>query len=341
MTRQERIRRAVVKARTDWLEYTVRQERRLYDLCADAADRIQRRIDAATRAGKVPPQRLVFLLGKRRNPDPDSVRGILVRLRPQLTGQIRRGMSRSVDHGLKTHIAGLAGSSLPHTFKVGIGTSFIGADGKVYRYDAAKQLYKASTWARVHSDAMDHLMRTQYGGRTLSQRVWDITYQAEKGLRGRLTTGVMLGDGPERLGREARAYLVRPDARFHRVRKDGKLVLSKPARAYHPGRGVYRSAYQNARRLARTELGRAYHEGQVRYVSRKRWLDGVIWRVGGANPCPVCLDLNGRFFTAGKVPGVQHPNCMCWTEPHVKGDPRPERQPAMSRQTKRSVATAY
>ena len=32
------------------------------------------------------------------------------------------------------------------------------------------------------------------------------------------------------------------------------------AQAYHPGQGVYRSSYQNAMRMARTEINSAYRE---------------------------------------------------------------------------------
>ena len=57
-----------------------------------------------------------------------------------------------------------------------------------------------------------------------------------------------------RLSRDVRRYLRNPDKLFRRVRdKHGNLRLSKAAKAYHPGRGVYRSSYRNALRLTATE----------------------------------------------------------------------------------------
>lgn len=44
---------------------------------------------------------------------------------------------------------------------------------------------------------------------------------------------------------------------YRRVRgADGKLHLSKAAKAYHPSQGVYRSSYKNAMRLTRTECNK-------------------------------------------------------------------------------------
>jgi len=159
-------------------------------------------------------------------------------------------------------------------------------------------------------------MRTQYGRITFSQKVWDITWDAEKLIRNRVNTGVLLGESVNKVARDIRPYLAEPNARFHRVRKDGKLVLSKPAKAYHPGRGVYRSAYRNARRLARTEYARAFHEGTVRYVQKKNWLKGFISRVGSDNPAPYDEYVSGKFFPKDSPPMIPyHPNCMCYAEP--------------------------
>ena len=62
-----------------------------------------------------------------------------------------------------------------------------------------------------------------------------------------------------RMSRDVCGYLRNPDKLFRRVRdKHGNLRLSKAAKAYHPGRGVYRSSYRNALRLTATENNMAY-----------------------------------------------------------------------------------
>lgn len=54
--------------------------------------------------------------------------------------------------------------------------------------------------------------------------------------------------------RDLRNYLQHPDVLFRRVRdQHGILRLSQAAKDYHPGQGVYRSSYKNARRLTATE----------------------------------------------------------------------------------------
>ncbi len=73
---------------------------------------------------------------------------------------------------------------------------------------------------------------------------------------------------------ELKQWLVHPDKLFCRVRdENGLLQLSEKAKAFHPGRGVYRSSYMNARRLAATETNIAY-----RTADHLRWqqMDFVV-----------------------------------------------------------------
>lgn len=313
---QDTIKQAVLKSRKDWLHYTVKQEREIYALMQDAADGIQRQLARYAAEGKIPPARLVSLLGNQTNPHPDSIRGIMRALRPGLTRKIKEGMRQSVNFGMKTYIYALQNLDLPKNARLMVGSSFIGKDGVIRAYDVNTELWKDSVWGRINSDAMDFLMRTQYGRITLSKRVWDITWEAEKAIRNRINTGVLLGQSVDKVARDVRPYLAEPNARFHRVRKDGKLVLSEPAKRYRPGRGVYRSAYQNSRRMVRTEYARAFHEGQVRYVKRKEWLKGFISHVGSDNPAPYDEYVSGKFFPKDSPPDIPyHPNCMCYSTP--------------------------
>jgi len=343
MNSQETIRQAVLKSRKDWLHYTVKQEREIYALLSTAAGKIEKTILKYSVEGKLPPARLVALLGSNINPNPDSVRGVIRQLRPQLNNHIKHGMTQSINFGMQTQIYSLQNMKLPRNAKLGIGSSFIGKDGKIRAYDVSKELWKDSVWGRINSDAMDFLMRTQYGRIIFSKKVWDITWDAEKLIRNRVNTGVLLGESVDKIARDIKPYLAEPNARFHRVRKDGKLVLSKPAKAYHPGRGVYRSAYRNARRLARTEYARAYHEGTVRYVQKKTWLKGFISRVGSDNPAPYDEYVDGKFFPKTDPPMIPyHPNCMCYAEPVFAEVPNEELNfaPTQAEFTKKQKKTA-
>ncbi len=76
------------------------------------------------------------------------------------------------------------------------------------------------------------------------------------GLQVETAMDIALRDGTpaNRLATDLKQYLKHPDKLFRRVRDEhGQLQLSKRTKEFHPGAGVYRSSYKNARRLAVTE----------------------------------------------------------------------------------------
>jgi hypothetical protein len=95
----------------------------------------------------------------------------------------------------------------------------------------------------------------------LSQRVWKYVGQYKDQIELGLDVGLGEGRSAQQLSRDLRQNLQDPDRLFRRVRdKHGNLVLSKAAKAFHPGQGVYRSSYKNAMRLTRSEINMAYRE---------------------------------------------------------------------------------
>ena len=89
-----------------------------------------------------------------------------------------------------------------------------------------------------------------------------------------LDVGLRNGLSADEMTRDLRQYLQHPDKLFRRVRDEhGLLKLSQAAKDFHPGRGVYRSSYMNARRLAATETNIAY-----RTADHLRWqkMDFVV-----------------------------------------------------------------
>ena len=105
---------------------------------------------------------------------------------------------------------------------------------------------------------------SEKGGMHLSRRVWNLTDCSRKELEAIIQNGIIEGKSPLEVSRDMRKYLNSPNAFFRRVRnlKTGDLELSKAAKKYHPGQGVYRSAYKNARRLAVTEMNAVYRRAQ-------------------------------------------------------------------------------
>jgi hypothetical protein len=284
-------------ARRDWVAYTRRQEQELLALYRTAADDIIQQIERHTVEGKVAPARLTQLF--------NNIHDEMVALNPKTAQKVRAGVSRSVDYGIKSGVRQMNAADIPKRYKVQVGSSYIGKDGRVRRYKATEQAYAQSTWARINKQAVDAVFRFRPEGITLSQRIWDITWDTQKALRRRIMSAVVTGESAARLSRDIRGFLVMPETLRGRTRK-----------AYHPGQGIYKSAFKNAMRVTRTELSRAYTEGLYRYGDSKDWITGYISRVGSGNPCPICLDYDGTFFEKPEAPGIPwHPQCMCYAEP--------------------------
>ena len=167
-------------------------------------------------------------------------------------------------------------------------------------------------------DALSTFQGRKVGGMDLSQRVWRYVGQFRDQLETALDVGLGEGRSAQQLARDVKKNLRDPDRLFRRVRdKRGNLVLSKAARAFHPGQGVYRSSVKNAQRLTRSEINMAYRESDF-----LRWqqLDFVVgFEIHRSNheplcKCKMCDRLQGRYPKTFKFKGW-HPQCMCYAVP--------------------------
>ncbi|MDD3229594.1 MAG: minor capsid protein [Oscillospiraceae bacterium] len=154
-------------------------------------------------------------------------------------------------------------------------------------------------------------------GLTLSERVWNLNYKDQ--IEQALDAAIQKGQSAASLSKELKKYLNNPDAAYRRVRdKHGNLKLSANALKYNPGQGVYRSAKENAFRLARTEINRAY-----RMADHTRWqqLPFVIgFRLRNSeraktSVCPICEHFNGTVFPKDFVFTGLHASCRCTAIP--------------------------
>lgn len=200
--------------------------------------------------------------------------------------------------------------------------------------------------------------KSEYGGLNLSQRVWKYVGDFKTEMEMALSVAMGEGKSAATISREVRKYLQRPEMMFRRFRvktgeqdifdADGNVVGKEPVygrvwkrkvvdavtgnvswqtvnlKDYSFGRGMYRSSYKNAMRLARTETNMAY-----RTADQERWrqLDFVIgYRVvlSDNHPEPdICNDLSARRGEKGSR-GVYpkdfvfkgwHPQCRCYVVP--------------------------
>lgn len=168
-----------------------------------------------------------------------------------------------------------------------------------------------------NDDARRAFIERKTAGLKLSDKVWKYTDQFKAEIEMGIDLGLRSGMSADELSRDLRQYLQQPQKLFRRVRDEhGALQLSKQAAAYHPGAGVYRSSYKNARRLAATETNLAY-----RTADHTRWqqLDFVVGievrlsnnhTLNGVPFTDICDDLAGRYPKNFKFTGW-HPLCRC------------------------------
>jgi len=161
--------------------------------------------------------------------------------------------------------------------------------------------------------AREAFLQRKENGLRLSDRVWNYTNQFKAEIELGLDIGIRGGLSAQKLARQLQDFLKHPDMLFRRVRNEhGQLQLSKRAAAYHPGRGVYRSSYKNARRLAVTECNMAYRTADYERWQQLDFVVGIQIEPSKTNhPIPdICDDLAGKYPKDFKWTGW-HPHCRC------------------------------
>lgn len=182
------------------------------------------------------------------------------------------------------------------------------AKGKMILYDSNEK-------------ALDQFLARKRKGLNLSGRVWKTLEPFPKQLEQALGLMVGEGKGAKAMATEIKQYLNEPDRLYRKVRgEDGKLILSKAAREYKPGRGVYRSSYKNALRLTRTETNMAY-----RYADFERWqklpfVTGIRIKISNRHIVyDICDPLQGLYPKDFKFAGW-HSQCLCSQTPEMMDD---------------------
>lgn len=169
--------------------------------------------------------------------------------------------------------------------------------------------------------ALEAFQKRKIDGLRLSDRVWNYTKQFRSEMELALDIGIGSGHSAAKMSQDVRSYLNKPNMLFRRVRnKWGNLELSKAAKAYHPGQGVYRSSYKNAIRATRNETNVAYKESDS-----LRWqgLDFVVGfevklsnnhTLNGRPFYDICDKLKGKYPKSFKFSGW-HICCRCYSVP--------------------------
>lgn len=167
-------------------------------------------------------------------------------------------------------------------------------------------------WKHPNLEALQAFNERVVAGMGLSDRVWNLTKQFKAELELAMEVGIGEGKSAADLSRDVRKFLREPNKLFRRVRdKSGALRLSKAARAYHPGRGVYRSSYKNALRMTATENNIAYRTSDHERWKQMPFILGIDIHTSNNHPQEdICDDLEGRYPADFKFTGW-HPWCRC------------------------------
>lgn len=208
---------------------------------------------------------------------------------------------------------------------------------------------KSNLFARFfkrNKEAMDAFFARKTGkeGLSLSQKVWRYTGQFREELENCLDLAIGEGTGANKLASKIQTYLQDPDRFYRRFRvKAGedengntiygsqwkRRVYDKESQGYkwiddnpkkfHPGRGVYRSSYRNAQRLARTETNIAYRTADFERWEQLDFIIGYEIKVSKNHPhYDICDELAGKYPKTFKWTGW-HPNCRCFMIPVLAG----------------------
>lgn len=172
----------------------------------------------------------------------------------------------------------------------------------------------------TNDDARQAFIQRKENGLNLSDRVWKYTDEFKQDIEWGLDLGLRYGLSADEISRELRKYLQHPDMLFRGVRDEhGDLVLSKHAKNFHPGRGVYRSSYMNARRLAATETNIAYRTADYERYKQLDFVVGIEIKLSNNHNCKgvtigkyydICDELAGKYPKEFKFTGW-HPHCRC------------------------------
>ena len=213
---------------------------------------------------------------------------------------------------------------------------------KLVKSQFGKKVMESSqmaAWMKRNGDAMNAFMSRSNAGMNLSQRVWKSTRQLRDEMEIAITVSIGDGTSAATMSRRVRDYLNDPDLMFRRFRyKDPKTgewkrtwkkrvidpttgkvsFVDYDKDSYHDqwtGSGYYKSAAQNAMRLARTETNIAY-----RRADHERWeqMDFVIGqRIQLSRNHPkkdICDKLQGDYPKDFVFDGW-HPQCFCFATP--------------------------
>lgn len=162
-------------------------------------------------------------------------------------------------------------------------------------------------------DALNEFIKRKNKGLNLSDRVWNSLDGYPTEMETALGIGVSEGRSANDMARDLRQYLNNPDKLFRRVRgDDGKLRLSQAAKNYHPGQGVMRSSFGNARRLAANEINTANRRSDSERWKQLPFVKAIKVQVSNNHPTYDECNILSGIYPKDFVFDGWHVLCMCF-----------------------------
>lgn len=241
------------------------------------------------------------------------------------SGAVNAVIQRTLNKALKKYVkntTGIIESGIKYSWSTSHQKNVAYFEKRLEGYDIPDKVKDALF--KPHTNRMEAFIQRKQNGLTLSDRVWKSAEQFKSNVDMALDVGIAEGKSAKQISRDIRQDLRKPDRLFRRVRDArGKLKLSKPAKAYNPGQGVYRSAAKNSERLAMTEINMAYRAADgAAYESNPLVLGYEIRLSATAKPkvrCELCRALAG-VYPVWYVWNGNHPNCLCFKIPILMSD---------------------
>lgn len=173
-------------------------------------------------------------------------------------------------------------------------------------------------WSATDTEAIKQFTKRKRNGMNLSDRVWNINKNFENEVIDLLQYMVKEGKTPQQMNKDFRRYLNHPDTIAERLRDEKGRFKGVVYANQNVGRGVYRSAYKNARRLILTETNMAYRRAEWEKYLKQDFVIGFEIKLSDHHDIyDICDELQGRYPKEFCWTGW-HPLCECEMFPILK-----------------------
>jgi hypothetical protein len=178
----------------------------------------------------------------------------------------------------------------------------------------------AQTIFDPNAQAIDRYIDRRDFGLKLSDRIWHNVEPFKDEMERQIGSTIAKGRSTKEAARDLKKHLLEPNREERYIYRNGRRVLSPETLAYNPGRGIYRSSYKNAFRVARTETNIAYRTADHERWKTMPFVKGVEIKLSASHKhYDICDQLKGVYPKGFKFVGW-HPQCLCYEIPQQVSD---------------------